>query len=171
MIRRVSFKKAVIAGALGAGAWEIVVRGFIAAGLPMFDLVRTLGTMLLGDAASAWQWWTVGMFMHAVVGAIWAVFYAYFFWSLFECPPVLQGLIFSLLPAVLAGLIMVPQMDLMNERILSGRSAPNGFFALGLGWGGPAAIILGHLIYGVVLGLLYQNPVGYPVGRKAVKYG
>lgn len=171
MIRLVAYKKAIVAGALGAAAWELVARGLIAAGLPMFDLVRTLGTMILGSDAAAWQWWIVGMLMHAVVGAIWAVFYAYFFWSLFDRPPVVQGVIFSLLPAILAGLIMVPQMDLMNERVLTGASPRNSFFAVGIGWGGPAAIFLGHLVYGAVLGYLYRNPVGYPVGRRAFKYG
>jgi hypothetical protein len=172
MIRRVAFKKAIIAGTLGATAWEIAVRLLIWADLPMFDLVYALGSMLLWKGASVWQWWTVGMMMHILVGAIWAVFYAYFFWSLFDYPPALQGLIFSLLPMLLAGLIMVPQMDLMNERILSGELPKNGFFALGIGWGGPLAIVLGHLVYGAVLGSLYKNPVGYPVGQKVrLKYG
>jgi hypothetical protein len=171
MIRRVAFRKAIIAGALGAAAWEIAVRLLIWAGLPMFDLVYALGSMLLWKGATSWQWWTVGMLMHALVGAIWAVFYAYFFWSLFDYPPTLQGIIFSLLPALLAGLIMVPQMDLMNERILSGELPKNGFFALGIGWGGPLAIVLGHLVYGAVLGSLYKNPVGYPVGQKVFRYG
>ena len=125
MIRKVAYRKAIAAGALGAAAWEIVVRALIAAGLPMFDLVHALGTLLLGAGPQGWQWWTVGMLMHALVGAIWAVFYAYFFWSLFERPPIVQGMVFSLLPTLLAGLIMVPQMDLMNERVLSGAAPRN----------------------------------------------
>lgn len=171
MIRRVAFKKAITAGALGAVAWEIVIRLLILAGLPMFDLVYALGSMTLAREAAVWEWWPIGLAMHAVVGAIWAIFYAYFFWSLFEYPPVLQGLIFSFLPAVLAGLIMVPQMDLMNERILLGELSPTRLFAIGVGWGGPAAIVLGHLIYGAILGYLYQRPVGYPVKREALRYG
>jgi hypothetical protein len=171
MIRLVAYKKAIVAGALGAAVWETVIRALIAVGFPMFDLVRTLGTMTVGQAVTPWQWWTAGMLMHALVGAIWAVFYAYFFWSLFDRPPVVQGLIFSLLPAVLAGLIMVPQMDLMNERIVAGALPQHSFFAVGIGWGGPAAVILGHLVYGAVLGSLYRNPVGYPVGQRDFRYG
>lgn len=164
MIRRVAFKKAILAGVAGALAWDIVIRLLIWAGLPMFDLVYSLGSMLLGNDANFWQWRLIGLPLHAIVGAIWAIFYAYFFWSLFDIPPVFQGMIFSLLPAILAGFIMLPQMDLMNERILSGELAANRFFAFGIGWGGPAAVVLGHLIYGAVLGFLYKNPVGYPVG-------
>jgi hypothetical protein len=171
MIRLVAYKKAIMAGALGAVAWEIVVRGLIAAGLPMFDLVWTLGSMLMDGGASAWAWWPAGLFLHAVVGAIWAIFYAYFFWSLFDRPPVVQGMIFSLVPAILAGMIMVPQMDFMNTQVLSGALPRHSFFAIGIGWGGPAAIVLGHLVYGAVLGCLYRNPVGYRVGQKAFNYG
>ncbi|MCC6328881.1 MAG: hypothetical protein IT174_10225 [Acidobacteria bacterium] len=171
MIRRVAYKKAIIAGALGAAAWEVVIRGLIGAGVPMFDLVRTLGTMVLGPDAGVWEWWPVGLAMHALVGAIWAVFYAYFFWTLFDCPRVVQGLIFSLLPALLAGLIMVPQMDLMSEAVLSGSMPRKSFFAIGVGWGGPAAIVLGHIVFGLVLGYLYRDPVGYPAGERILKYG
>src|SRR5688572_18636650 len=107
MIRRVAFKKAIAAGALGALAWELVVRILISLGIPLFDLVRVLGTMLGGDQATFWLWWPAGMAMHAAVGAIWAVFYAYFFWSMFDLPHFFQALLFSMLPAVLAGLIMI----------------------------------------------------------------
>jgi hypothetical protein len=167
MIRRVAFGKAVIAGVAGAGAWEAAVRLLIWAGLPMFDLVRILGTMLLGANSQAWEWWPVGMAMHAMVGAIWAVFYAYFFWSFFDLPPTLQGIIFSLLPAILAGLIMIPQMDLM----LDGQHPPLRTFAIGIGILGPISVLAGHLIYGVVMGSLYVRPVGYRVGRYKLKYG
>jgi hypothetical protein len=166
MIRRVAFRKAVTAGVAGAGAWEAVVRLLIWLGLPMFDLVRVLGTMGFGAGAPVWKWWPVGMAMHAVVGAVWAIFYAYFFWSLIDARPILQGILFSLLPTLLAGLIMIPQMDLM----LDGAHTPFLVFATGIGILGPVSVLAGHIIYGVVLGAIYVRPVGYPVGRRAV-YG
>lgn len=171
MIRRVAFKKALLAGALGALAWEISARLLIWLGVPLFDLVRSLGTIAFGGDAVFWQWWPAGMSMHVMIGAIWAVFYAYFFWSMFDCPPAVQGIIFSVVPAVLAGMIMLPQMDYMRSEILAGQMAGNGFFASQVGLGGPVAVILGHLIYGAVMGTIYQKPVGYPVGRKGVPYG
>lgn len=171
MIRRVAFKKAFVAGVLGAAAWEIVVRVLILAGIPMFDLVRVLGSLMFGDGAAFWLWWPGGMLVHAAVGAIWAIFYAYFFWSFMDYPPPVQGVLFSLLPALLAGLIMVPQMDLMRESA-GGTVAPMaGLFAWRLGWTGPVGILLGHLTYGLVMGRFYQRPVGYPTGKLSVKYG
>jgi len=170
MIRRVAFGKAIVAGAIGALAWEVAARVLIILGIPLFDLVRTLGTMVLGDV-TVWLWWPMGMALHATVGAIWAVFYAYFFWSTFDWPPSLQGLAFSLGPATLAGLVMVPQMSFMHRLIIEGKLPPTGVFAVKLGWGGPAGIILGHLVYGAVMGSLYVRPVGYRVGGRAFRYG
>ena len=167
MIRRVAFAKAVVAGVAGAGAWEAAVRLLIWLGLPMFDLVRILGMMMFGRNAPIWEWWPTGMAMHAMVGAIWAIFYAYFFWSFFDLPPALQGIIFSLLPAILAGLIMIPQMDLM----LNGQNTPLRMFAVGIGVIGPISVVLGHLIYGFVMGSIYVRPVGYPVGQHKLTYG
>jgi hypothetical protein len=162
MIRRVAFKKAIFAGSLGAAAWELCARVVSVAGVPIFDIVQTLGVTLLGRDAPAWQWWAVGMAMHCIVGSIWAIFYAYFFWSTLDKPPVVQGVVFSLLPAVLAGLVMVPQIDLMQNNIRQ----TSGLFAITIGVGGPAMIVVGHIIYGVVLGSLYVRPVGYRVGQR-----
>ncbi len=143
MIRRVAFAKAVLAGVIGALAWELAARVLMWIGVPLFDLVRLLGTMLLPDAA-AWQGWPLGLFLHAAVGAIWAIFYAYFFWSTYSWKPSTQGLVFSLGPAVLAGLVMAPQMGWMHEHVLRGSMPHPGLFAWNLGWGGPAGIVLGH---------------------------
>jgi hypothetical protein len=162
MIRRVAFRKAVLAGVAGASAWEAVVRLLVWTGIPMFDIVRTLGMMMFGRGAEMWQWWPLGMATHALVGAIWAVFYAYFFWSYYDFPPILQGLFFSILPMVLAGVVMVPQMDFM----LDGKSSKLHAFASGIGWTGPLTVISGHLIYGIVMGAIYTRPVGYPVGQR-----
>jgi hypothetical protein len=82
-----------------------------------------------------------------------------------------QGLVFSIGPAVLAGLIMVPQMGYMHPLILHGTLPVPGVFATNVGWGGPAGILIGHLIYGAVMGSLYVKPVGYPVGRRVLPHG
>lgn len=170
MIRRVAFKKAVLAGTLGAAAWDLAVRILLLFGLPLFDLVYTLGTMVFESKVAAWQWWTIGLLLHATVGSIWAIFYAYFFWSTFDWRPALQGLAFSPLPTLLAGFVMLPQMDYMHAVILAGELPRNGVFASGIGWGGAAAVVLGHVIYSLVMGAIYTKPVGYPV-RRRVSYG
>jgi hypothetical protein len=164
MIRRVAFGKAIMAGAAGALAWELSARLLIALGLPIFDLVYVLGTLVFGQLRS-WQWWPLGMSVHATVGVIWAIFYAYFFWSTFDWSPALQGVVFSLGPAILAGLIMVPQMGYMHVLVLQGELPYPRLFGTGFGWGGPTGVVLGHLVYGLTMGALYIKPVGFRVQR------
>ena len=158
MIRVVNLRKAALAGVAGAVAWEIVIRAVQLAGLDLFDLVHLLGTLIFPDGPVI-AWWTAGMLVHAVVGALWAVFYAYFFWSALDWPPVAQGLVFSLLPTTLALLIAFPQLEMMHlasstavfrpMQIIGGVTGPDA-----------AGLVLGHLVYGAVLGALYTHPVG-----------
>jgi hypothetical protein len=166
VIRRVAFRKAILAGVAGAVAWEVVVRTLILVGIPLGDLVRLLGTMLVGNGP-AWLWWSTGLALHASVGAVWAIFYAYFFWSTFDWNPALQGLAFSCIPTLLAGLVMVPQIGWMHPLILSGELPRPGLFGIGEGWGGPAGLVLGHMVFGCTMGFLYTRPVGSPVKRGA----
>ena len=166
MIRVVAFRKAILAGVAGALAWEIVVRLLRMAGLPFHDMTYMLGTLFL-PGGSVSEWWLAGMALHAGVGAIWAVFYAYFFWSTFDWPPAVQGLVFSFAPALLAIVVMHPQLELMHPLVLNGQMVSSGFFGLRHGWGEPVGEFLGHAIYGVVMGALYTRPVGSPVRRLA----
>jgi hypothetical protein len=156
---------------IGALAWDAVVRALILVGLPLFDLVRLLGTMVVGGPSAPLLWWPTGLVLHASVGAVWAIFYAYFFWSTFDWRPALQGLGFSVIPIVLAGLVMLPQLGWMHPLVLRGVLPRPGLFGLGIGWGGPASIVLGHAVYGLIIGILYTRPVGNPVRRQISVHG
>lgn len=164
MIRSVAYAKAVLAGMAGAIAWEIAARLLIWAGVPFFDLVMTLGTLVLPDA-SPWASWLAGMSVHLPVGAIWAVFYAYFFWSVLPLRPSLQGMVFAFVPMPLAIFIMHPQFDLMHPLVQSGEMSSSGLFGLSNGAHEPLSIAVGHMIWGTVLGGLYTRPVGYRATR------
>ncbi|MGJ0426792.1 family 1 glycosylhydrolase [Methylocystis sp.] len=165
MIRRVAYGKAVFAGMAGAVALEIVARLLILAGAPVFDIVGTLGA-LAQPYASGLASWSVGMALHLTVGAIFAVFYAYFFWSTLPLRPVFQGVVFALIPMVLAIVIMGPQFELMNPLAVSREPPPSGLFGLAGGVSGPISIAVEHVIWGATLGLLYVRPVGYPADRQ-----
>lgn len=164
MTRRVAFSKAIAAGAVGALVWEGVNRVLLSFGVPSLDIIYILGTLV---TERPWAWWLAGTVLHTGVGALWAVFYAYFVWSELRLPPLVQGMVFSVGPAVLAGLIMLPQLALMHPLILDGRIPAPGIFGRNYGIPGTTSVVLGHMIYGLVMGSLYTHPVGYPVRRRA----
>ena len=163
MLRVVYLQKAILAGAAGALAWEAVIRVLAIAGVPVFDLVRELGTLPFPHGNAA-EWWPAGMAAHAAVGGGWGLFYAYFFWGRFRWPPALQGLAFAALPALLATLIVVPQLHLMHMHAdvvrLDWHSYTEGMKGTKLD-----ALLLGHALFGLTVGAIYTHPVGYPVNR------
>ena len=113
MIRIVSLPKAALAGVCGALAWTAVLGGLQLLGKPSFDIVKELGTLAFAPDERL-GWVAVGLAAHALVGICWAVVYAYFFWSRVNWPPALQGLTFSVVPAMLALFIVNPQFELMH---------------------------------------------------------
>ena len=163
MLRVVAFPKAILAGAAGALVWEAAIRILSIAGIPVFDLVRELGTLPFPHG-TAFEWWPAGIAAHASVGVGWALFYAYFFWGRLRWPPALQGLAFAALPALLATLIAVPQLRLMHlprEVVrLDWHTYLGGIAPTKLG-----ALLLGHALFGLTVGTVYTHPVGYPADR------
>ena len=162
MIRHIAYRKAVFAGVAGAVAWEILAKILAVIGVPFFSIVDTLGAVALPNG-SGWASWSIGMLLHLMVGAIWAVFYAYFFWSVLPLRPALQGTVFAFVPMPLAICIMRPQLELMHHLTQAGDLPASGLFGLGAGLHVPLTVAAGHLIWGTVLGALYTRPVGYAV--------
>lgn len=163
MIRVVALRKAAIAGIAGAIAWEVALRGLILAGVPAFDIVRALGT-LAASGSDALLWWPIGMMAHVLVGIAWAIFYAYFFWARLPWRPALQGLAFSALPTLLAWLVMEPQLRLMHLADSQVRLDWETIAPL-VSAGDVSGVVLGHAIFGLVVGALYVRPVGYGADR------
>jgi beta-glucosidase/6-phospho-beta-glucosidase/beta-galactosidase len=161
LLRVVAFRKAILAGAAGALLWDAAARVAALLGLPVFDLVRELGTLAFPHG-SPLEWWPAGAAAHAGVGAGWALFYAFFFWSRFRWPPALQGLAFAALPAVLAILIAVPQLKLMHldRQViqLDWGTLLSGLQPVTLG-----TLLAGHALFGLTVGAIYTHPVGYRV--------
>jgi beta-glucosidase/6-phospho-beta-glucosidase/beta-galactosidase len=162
VIRVVAFRKAAVAGVAGAAGWEIAARLAQLVGLSPFDLVKTLGTLAFPHGRAE-HWWPAGMAVHALVGICWAVFYAYFWWGRLRWRPALQGLAFSLLPALLALFVVLPQVRLMRLDGTTAHFGPEDFVA-GLSIALVASVLLGHALFGLIVGAIYTRPVGYRVG-------
>jgi len=155
LIRKVAFTKAALGGVAGAAAWEIAARGLVAMNVHAFDVTRSLGTLITQR-----DWWPVGFAAHALIGVIWGVFYAYFFWASMRARPWLQGLVFAIMPAVLAGFVMIPELGAMH-------GVSYGVFAWRTGLAGPLSVLAGHALWGLTMGAVYTHPVGTRVRRLA----
>ena len=131
MIRVVALKKAVAAGVGGAIAMEIVARAGRLIGLQTIDMIAELsavafrGSRLLADSAA--------VAAHLGIGICWATFYAFFFWGRLRLRPILQGLLFALIPALLAILVVYPELTPTLIRSRVPRARKNGCWTSPLG--------------------------------------
>ena len=163
MIRVVALKKAIAAGLAGAAAMELFSVAGAKAGIPTVDMVAQLsavefrGTPLIADVA--------GVVVHLSIGVCWAIFYAFFFWGRLRLRPLLQGLLFALLPATLAILVVYPELALMRVDAPMVTLDLQRFFAP-LSWGTTASLLFAHALFGLALGAIYRRPVGYRIGHK-----
>jgi beta-glucosidase/6-phospho-beta-glucosidase/beta-galactosidase len=161
VIRNVARPKAIIAGVAGAAAMQAAAYALRAAGVPAVDLVGELGS--LAGPGSGLLGFAAGILAHGAVGIAWAFFYAYFFWGRLRLPPFLQGMVFALLPAVLAIAVVLPQLRLMHLDSEITQVSWSDFTHLSV----PAmvTVLFMHLLYGATLGALYTRPVGYRAGH------
>jgi beta-glucosidase/6-phospho-beta-glucosidase/beta-galactosidase len=163
MLRVVALKKAAAAGLCGAAVMEAFSFASGKLGLPTVDLVTELsriefdGLPVVGLAA--------GVAAHLSIGVCWAVFYAFFVWGRFRLRPVLQGLVFAILPAMLAILVVYPELALMRTRAPMVTLDLHRFFAP-LTIATAASLLVSHALFGLTVGLLYRKPVGYAADHK-----
>jgi hypothetical protein len=162
MIRAVALPKAIVAGLAGAAAMEALSFVVRLAGVPAVDFVTELNSVTFRTSPLLAN--TVGLVVHLSVGVCWAVFYAFFFWGRFRLQPALQGLIFAILPATLALLIVYPELALMRVPANIISLGFRDFFAP-LTWTSAGSILVAHALFGLTVGALYRRPVGYRVER------
>ncbi len=163
MIRIVALRKAITAGLCGAAVMEVFAFAAAKAGMPTVDMVAQLGSIefhavpIVGVLAA--------IVAHLGVGVCWAVFYAIFFWGRFHWPPAFQGLVFAIIPATLAIVVVYPELALMRAPVDVLRIDFESFFAP-LSPGTVASLLVSHALFGLTVGSIYKRPVGYAVGHK-----
>lgn len=128
--------KAVVAGLVGAvvmtaiGLWVAPMMG-----IPRMNPAEMLAGAMGGNALLGW----LGHFM---IGSILAVIYAAVAPAL-PGPPAVRGAIYGLAPWLVAMLMVMPMM---------GMPAFGGAAAVAMG------SLIGHLVYGAVVGAIYGRP-------------
>jgi hypothetical protein len=147
----------VIGGALMAGT-RMLMKNVAGVDLRM-DMPAMLGTMVGGDGTPARM---TGMAMHLVLSALIGAVYAWGFAALFNVRDNLWlwGLLGGAVHWAIAGLV-IGMMPAMHPEV-PGRLPAPGPFAKNLGMPDVPAFLMGHLLYGVAVGIVYAllHPAG-----------
>lgn len=127
-------------------------------GMSRMDLLDLLGSMFMEPGTGASR--GVGMVMHLMNGALLAIAWAYGV-SLLNLPANwLTAMGWGVVLWLLA-LMMMTTMGSVHPAVKKGKQEDPGSAATNFGKKTPMASLMGHLVYGLVLGLLYQN---WPLG-------
>ena len=136
--------RAVVAGAIATASMTALLLIEPAVGLPEIAIGQLLSTSLSVTTAHLSIGPAMGWLIHFLVGIAWAVLYAGFLLVRLPGAPVARGLVYGFLVFLLAQSLLLP--------VVSG-----GFFS-----GGDRSMLtgslLGHLVYGGVLGWIYGAP-------------
>jgi hypothetical protein len=161
------FWPAVLAGLTGGLVMTAMMTMMQKAGKTRMDMALIEGAMFTGDRGKAKA---IGLMMHLVVmsalvfGTIYAVLFA---WLGVESGNAWWvGAVIGIVHGLIAG-VMMAMMPAMHPRIHAGAHTapatagsplelePPGLFAKNYGAATPPGIVMGHLVYGLILGLVY----------------
>ena len=163
MIHVLALRKAVAAGVAGAVVMEVFSRAAPLLGLRKVDFIAELssvafrGSHLLAD--------TIAVVAHLGTGVCWAIFYAFVFWGRLKLKPPIQGLLFAILPASLAILVVYPELALIHQNREIVTLSVGAFFAP-LSVPVVVSLVIGHALFGLTVGAIYTRPVGYSAETK-----
>ena len=136
--------KAVLAGLAGTAVMTMLMLLAPKMGMPPMNIGAMLGSVMGGYVALGW----VGHFM---IGTVLALGYALVFAARIPGAPAVRGAIFSLLPWLMAQLVVMPVLGMgpfSGSMLVAGGS------------------LMGHLVYGVVTGLVYGLPSEYAAAAR-----
>jgi hypothetical protein len=148
-------------GLIATASLTAVMTSAQLAGLTRLDLSLLLGTLVTEDPDRAR---VVGFGIHLVAGQVFALGYVVVF-TLLESPVWWLGGLLGLLHVAIALLVILPLLPGWHPRMASHRAGPDsravleppGLMALNYGIQTPTVAVLAHVVYGVVLGLLFQS--------------
>jgi len=146
------FGAGVVAGLVATLVMTILLYLAPLMGLPEMNIPGMLGTMFASPGTGA----TV-LGLHFMMGAILALIYAYGFQAVPLGTPWLRGALYGVLPYLVAMIVVMPMLGSVHPLVKSGMMPAPGFFMVNLGGMAAVGSLIGHLVYGAVLGALYAG--------------
>lgn len=149
-------------GLAATAVLTVLLRGSQALHLTRLDIPFMLGTVLTADRDLAKL---LGFFWHLVNGWAFSIGYALAFAQLGRASPLAGGLL-GLLHGLFVLTIVFVVLPGLHPRMASDFAGPTptkeleppGFMALNYGLRTPAATLIGHVVYGAILGTFYHVP-------------
>lgn len=143
-----NFGRAMLAGLIATITMSIVQAMAPMMGLPRMDIAAMVGSMFGGSPM-------VGWILHLMMGTIlWAAVYAYSVEPRLVGAPWVRGLSYGFL---LAAFVLVIGFPVVGALFSSLTSKP-GFLGMRIGGAmGTMGVIVGHLVYGLLLGAIYGH--------------
>lgn len=138
---------AIVAGVVGTAVLSVLLEMAPRMGMPEMPIPRLLGGMLPGGLAAGWV-------MHFIIGAVWAIIFAILWNAGIGTAGWLWGLIFGVGAFIVAGLVMPALMN-MHPDVQAGDMPNPGLFMSNAGMMGTVGGLIGHVIFGLVVGLVY----------------
>ena len=145
--------RAAAAGLIATASMTALLLIEPAVGLPEIAIGQLLSTSLSLTSAHSSAGPAVGWLIHFGVGSLWAIVYAGFMLVRLPGSPFIRGLLYGALVFLLAQSLLLPLVG-------------GGFFSRG----DPSMLVgglLGHLVYGGVLGWVYGVPSAVQLAGKA----
>jgi hypothetical protein len=109
----------------------------------------------------------LGYLAHFAIGVALALVYLQGVAPRLGGEPWLRGAVFGLLVWVALLLVGLPLFDALDPLVENGLMAAPGFLAMNLGLSGALMLLVGHLVYGAILGGLIGDPGFQAVRRRA----
>lgn len=137
---RISLGRAVLAGIAGTAAMTALMLMAPAMGFPPMNIGAMLGSVMGGSQLLGW-------IAHFMIGTILALIYAGLVVGRLPGPAVARGLVYGLAPWLVAQIMVMPMMGM---GVFSGSLLA------------AAGSLMGHLVYGAVVGVVYGLPEAEP---------
>jgi hypothetical protein len=139
-----------IAGVVGTVVFTMVLMMAPKMGMPKMDIVSLLGSMF-GKPNQFLGW-----MMHLMMGIVFALIYAFLWSNGIGAATWTSGLVFGAVHWLIVGMIMA-MIPMMHAGIKSGAVKAPGLWMTGNGGGVMAFMggLVGHMIFGVVVALVY----------------
>jgi len=140
---------AIVAGLVGTVVISMLMAMGPRMGMPKMAIWEMLGTMFSKEGNVGLGW-----IMHFMMGVIFAIIYAALWAAGVGSATWLNGAIFGAVHFVIAGLAM-GGMPMMHAGIKAGTVKAPGMLMLNVGVMGLMGGLIGHIVYGLVVALVY----------------